>query len=166
MTPNMTDFETLLEDVRQEVVRNVLTRLDSFDEPSDKLNAVRAIAALASERDRDQATAVTPLGPDSMIGSYFRAPDPNDTIAESAWLDGEPCKTIEGQIVAQPFTSPTGATYLVEFYGDSGATGFQQLVELERMVMQRWAFYDTAAWLKGHAPQKAVTVPDDESEGS
>jgi hypothetical protein len=163
MSPDLTNYELLLDSVRREVVRNVLDRLDEFAEPSEKLQALQAVAALTLEHDRDRSlVALTPFGPDSLIRSYFRAPDQNDTAAESAWLDGEPCKTIEGMVVAQPHTSPSGATYLVEFFGENGATGFQQLVELDRMVQQRWAFYDTDAWLKSHTPAALAKVPDDE----
>jgi hypothetical protein len=163
MTERLINFEALLDAVREEVVESVVARLNTFDEPTEKLEAIRAIAALASERDRTQMTATTPLGPDTMIGSYFRAPDQNDPSAENAWLDGDSCKTIKGMVVAQPFTGGLDkATYLVEFYGDNGPTGAQQLVELDRMVQQRWTFYDTDAWL--NAPEPAVTVPDDEAD--
>jgi len=98
-------------------------------------------------RDRDQALAQTELAPDSLRGSYFRAPDQDDPEAEAAWLDGQPTEVIEGMVVAEVFATPTTMTYLVEFYGRNGGTGYQRLIELDRMVTQRWAFYDTDGWL-------------------
>jgi len=108
-------------------------------------------------RDRDKALAETPLTSDSLKGSYFRAPDQDDPDAEAAWLDGEPCATIEGMVVAEVFATSQSMTYLVEFYGKYGATGYQRLIELDRMVGQRWAFYDSEAWLTGRAEETTKT---------
>jgi hypothetical protein len=101
----------------------------------------------AFDRDRDQDMAARPLSPGSLCGSYFRAPDQHDSNAEALWLDGHACLTQEGMVVAQPFASSTGVVYLVEFYGRHGMAGYQQLVDIDRMLEQRWLFYDTDAWL-------------------
>jgi hypothetical protein len=98
-------------------------------------------------RDRDRDMATRPLGPASLCGSYFRCPDQDDPNAEALWLEHEACQTQEGMIVAQPFASTSTVVYLVEFYGRHGATGHGELVDLQRMLHQRWAFYDTEAWL-------------------
>jgi hypothetical protein len=104
-------------------------------------------------RDRDGDVALRPLSPESLCGSYFRCPDQDDPNAEAAWLDHEACQTQEGMVVAQPFASSQTVVYLVEFYGHHGASGHQRLIELERMLHQRWAFYDTEAWLT-HRPSR------------
>jgi hypothetical protein len=98
-------------------------------------------------RDRDRDMAERPLSPVSLCGSYFRCPDQADPNAEASWLDHEVCATQEGMVVAQPFASGQTIYYLVEFYGAHGASGFQQIVSIDRMQKQRWAFYDTEAWL-------------------
>jgi len=105
------------------------------------------LAADPLARDRDLAMAEMPLAPDSLRGSYFRAPDQDDAEAEAAWLDGTPTEVIEGMVVAEVFATSSTMIYLVEFYGRNGGTGYQRLVEVERMLVQRWAFYDTDGWL-------------------
>jgi hypothetical protein len=104
-------------------------------------------------RDRDRDVADRPLGPDSLVGSYFRCPDQLDPNAEASWLDHEVCATQQGIVVAQPYAAPNRIVYLVEFYGRHGASGHQQLVEIDRMLEQRWAFYDSEAWLTNRPVQ-------------
>jgi hypothetical protein len=104
-------------------------------------------------RDRDKDVADRPLSPESLVGSYFRAPDPHDPNAEALWLDGQACMTIEGIVVAQPFASSTHVVYLVEFYGRHGMSGWQMLIDIDRMLEQRWSFFDTEAWLQARPPE-------------
>jgi hypothetical protein len=116
-------------------------------------------------RDRDKDMADRPLGPGSLCGSYFRCPDPDHPNAESLWLDHRPCAVLEGMVVAQPFASSQTVVYLVEFFGEHGAIGRQQLVAIDQMLHQRWAFYDSEAWLTARptdeaAQKKEVTNSD------
>ena len=111
---------------------------------------------LARDRDRDMMDR--PLGPESLCGSFFRCPDQDDPNAEALWLDHQACQTQEGIVVAQPFASSVTVVYLVEFYGRNGASGVQRLVDLDRMLTQRWAFYG------GVADQQAA-LPDDREGG-
>jgi hypothetical protein len=104
-------------------------------------------------RDRDQDVADRPLSPVSLVGSYFRCPDQSDPNAEAAWLDHEACMTQEGMVVGQPFATSANCYFLVEFYGRHGATGHQQLVTIDRMLTQQWAFYDSEAWLTNRHPE-------------
>jgi len=115
-------------------------------------------------RDRDKDVADRPLSPESLCGSYFRAPDTNDPNAEALWLDGQACMTVEGMVVAQPFASSSEVIYLVEFYGRHGLSGHQELVDIERMMHQRWAFFDTEAWLT-RRPVMDVPEPSRLQEG-
>lgn len=150
------NIEQMLEQAKADFVAEVLDTIPTLPTADERLNAIRAVAAEQYDRDSDKLAAVSPLGSDSMIGSYFRAPDPRVPDAEAAWLDGASCAVVEGIVIKQPHTGPDSAIYLVEFYGPHGGTGYQQLVELERMVGQRWAFYDSSAWLSG---QQSVPVP-------
>lgn len=114
---------------------------------SELMQALLYAAEDAYPRDRDKFAAASPLTPDNLFGSYFRAPDPNDPNAEAQWLAHEPCSTIEGAIVGQPHVTPMTSFYLVEFYGREGALGYQQIVDMDRMVVQRWMFFDSDTWL-------------------
>lgn len=90
-----------------------------------------------SPRDRNKDVAAMALNPLTLLGSYFRAPD------------GDGFR--EGLVVGQPFAGPTTTYYLVEIYGNEGASGYQQLVDIEEMLTEKWSFYDTEAWLTMNA---------------
>lgn len=126
----------------------------------DRLNLVKAILAESYGRDRAAMAAVKPMGPDSMVGSYFRAPDNNDPNAENEWLAGEPCAFVEGIVVSQPFSSTSTAIYTVEFYGKHGTTARQELVDLDRMIEQKWTFFDSASWLRSGQRQMAIETSE------
>lgn len=149
-------IEDMLAQAKQEFIDDILANLDRYETAEDRLAAVKAVVAEQYDRDSDKLAALLPLGGDSMIGSYFRAPDPQDTEAEAAWLEGASCKVVEGMVIKQPFTSNETAIYLVEFYSERGGTGYQQLVDLDRMLAQRWAFYDSEAWLSRQSDTGAV----------
>jgi hypothetical protein len=117
-------------------------------DPPTRLAAVQQAVASGLGRDRDQSIKSMQFGPDSLTGSYFRAPDQDDPEAEAAWIDGSGGAEVRGQVVGQPFATSTTTMYLVEFYAQGHATGHQQLVDIDRMLVQRWAFYDTEAWLE------------------
>jgi hypothetical protein len=123
----------------------------------DELSAQELLAMLQQAamgcfpRDRDQFVAACPLSPGNLVGSYFRAPDPNDPNAEALWLEGEPCAVIEGLVVGQPHATPVTSFYLVEFFGAAGAQGYQQVVDLDRMLEQHWSFFDSEDWLAAHS---------------
>lgn len=109
--------------------------------------SAQAIVEAALGRSRQRFAALRGFADDSLVGSYFRAPDPDDTEAEAAWLDGEPCSIVRGIVHTQPFVTNQNTLYLVEFFSGEGFTGRQQLVDIDRMHAQRWAFYDTEGWL-------------------
>jgi hypothetical protein len=140
------DLRGLLEEAVREFVEEQVANLPELT-PDEKLAALKAALVEQYGRDSDRMAAVRPFGPDSLVGSYFRAPDQMDPDAEAAWLDNEACRTVEGMVIRQPFVSATTAVYLVEFFGQHGAAGYQQLVELDRMLHQRWLFYDSDTWL-------------------
>jgi hypothetical protein len=159
-TTNTIDFQALLTRYEDATVTEILTGLDNCDTASEQLNAVRACADLAHGRDRVRFVHSLPMSADSLIGSYFRAPDDVDPNAEASWLAREPASIQEGMVIGQPFTSSTGATYLVAFFGEDGATGHQELVELERMLAQRWQFFDSEAWLMNLARNHTTTTKE------
>ena len=141
--------------------RNIID-LDALS-AQELLTVLQHAAGDCFPRDRDQFVASCPLVPGSLVGSYFRAPDPLAPDAEALWLEGdELCSTIEGLVVGDPHSTSMMGVYLVEFFGRDGARGRQQLIELERMVEQHWLFFDDKGWLDSWSPvgQPAATVKD------
>jgi len=157
--PTNHNLEALLARTKQEAVAAWIDALPGIEDPGDRLDAVKAIIAESYDRESIRSAALRPLGPDTLVGLYFRAPDQDDPNAEAAWLDGSACKTIEGMVVGQPFTSTGDAIYRVEFIREGQPTGVQRLVELGRMNEQRWTFYDRDAWLS-RKPQAIDTTAE------
>jgi hypothetical protein len=160
--PRTLDLAALLRSAAEEFAQEVLDSLD--DQPvidpetgaPAKLNALQAVVQVLYDRDRSRLVETLPFGTDSLTGSYFRAPDPADPSAEAAWLEDGSGQVVKGQVIGQPFITSSTTMYLVEFYGENGMTGHQQLVDIYRMMMQRWSFFDDEAWLDaGHATVEA-----------
>ncbi len=145
------DPEQFMKDERQhfdEEASNDLPAIEAEAGVVARWKTAQAIVEAALGRDRQRFAGLQAFGDDSLVGSYFRAPDPDDPEAEAAWIEGDDCRIVAGIVVSQPFASSSTTIYLVEFFGQEGFTGRQQLFEIDRMTQQRWAFYDTAAWLE------------------
>lgn len=162
--PTTHNLEALLARTKQEAVAAWIDALPTIEDPGDRLEAVKAIIGESYERESARKAAIIPLGPDTLVGLYFRAPDQDDPNAEAAWLANEPGATVEGIVVGQPFTSTSDATYRVEWFGEHGAAGYQELVDLSRMNVQRWRFYDRDTWLSSKQPQAAITTDREPAE--
>ena len=114
-------------------------RLDTSEMSAQELLQVLASAAAdCFPRDRDRFAAACPMSPGTLVGSYFRHEDDSGEI-------------LEGMVVGNPHATPVTSFYLVEFFGQNGALGCQQIVDLERMVAERWSFFDSEAWLASAA---------------
>lgn len=123
-----------LDQCRRRYVEEVFASLDQIQDAGERLELAQNAVLVAFARDREQMAMVAPFSPDSLAGSYFRI-EHEDGLIE------------EGLVVGQPHTTPVTAIYLCEFFGMEGTLGYQRAVDLEQMVVQKWTFYDSDAWL-------------------